>query len=73
MRPDVARNLVLGQEMIKEMVPTSARQIWLRQQSIRSLRYLPWKNLVRKQVVRPIREAANAITLKDYELARVPA
>jgi hypothetical protein len=54
-------------------VPTSARQIWLRQQSIRSLRYLPWKNLVRKQVVRPIREAANAITLKDYELARVPA
>jgi 2-polyprenyl-6-methoxyphenol hydroxylase-like FAD-dependent oxidoreductase len=62
----VEQNLNLGQKMAKEMVPRSRSQIWMRNLSIRTLPYLPWKGLVTRGILRPLQQAANAITLKDY-------
>jgi 2-polyprenyl-6-methoxyphenol hydroxylase-like FAD-dependent oxidoreductase len=62
----VEQNLILGQKLAKEMVPRSQRQIWLRTQMLRALPYLPWKGLVTRGILRPIQQAANAITLRDY-------
>jgi 2-polyprenyl-6-methoxyphenol hydroxylase-like FAD-dependent oxidoreductase len=63
----VEQNLKLGQKMAKEMVPESRLQLWLRTQIMRALPYLPWKGLVTKQILEPLKRAANAITLKDYQ------
>jgi hypothetical protein len=38
----------------------------MRNLSIRTLPYLPWKGLVTRGILRPLQQAANAITLKDY-------
>jgi 2-polyprenyl-6-methoxyphenol hydroxylase-like FAD-dependent oxidoreductase len=67
MRDYVEQNLNLGQKMAKEMVPRSRRQIWFRTQMMRALPYLPWKGLVTRGILRPLQQAANAITLKDYQ------
>jgi 2-polyprenyl-6-methoxyphenol hydroxylase-like FAD-dependent oxidoreductase len=67
MRNDVEQNLNLGQKMAREMSPQSRWQIWVRTQMIRALPYLPWKGLVTKQILEPLKRAANAITLKDYQ------
>jgi 2-polyprenyl-6-methoxyphenol hydroxylase-like FAD-dependent oxidoreductase len=44
------------------LIPRSRSQIWLRNQAIRALPYLPWKGMVAGGA----QKAANAITLKDY-------
>jgi 2-polyprenyl-6-methoxyphenol hydroxylase-like FAD-dependent oxidoreductase len=44
------------------LIPRSRSQIWLRNQAIRTLPYMPWKNLVAGGV----HKAVNAITLRDY-------
>ncbi|MCX6048567.1 MAG: FAD-dependent monooxygenase [Chloroflexi bacterium] len=67
LRPYVEQNLTLGQKMAKEMVPDSQTQLWFRNQMMRMLPYLPWKGLITKSILQPLREAANAITLKDYQ------
>jgi 2-polyprenyl-6-methoxyphenol hydroxylase-like FAD-dependent oxidoreductase len=67
MKDFVEQNLNLGQKMAKEMVPRSRRQIWLRTQMLRVLPYLPWKGLVTRGILRPLQQAANAITLKNYQ------
>ncbi|MEW9553000.1 FAD-dependent monooxygenase [Nonomuraea sp. NPDC050783] len=46
----------------KFLVPQKRRQIWWRDQAMRMLPYLPYRNLVRKMATR----AASAITLKDH-------
>ena len=48
------------------LIPRSRRQIWLRNQAIRMLPYMPWRNLV----AGGINKAVNAITLRDYPAAR---
>jgi 2-polyprenyl-6-methoxyphenol hydroxylase-like FAD-dependent oxidoreductase len=48
------------------LLPRSRPQIWLRNQFIRVLPYLPWKGLVAGGV----QKAANAVTLKDYRSRR---
>jgi 2-polyprenyl-6-methoxyphenol hydroxylase-like FAD-dependent oxidoreductase len=63
----VGQNLSLGQKMAKEMVPESRVELWLRGQMMRALPYLPWKGLVTKSMLEPLRQAANAIVLKDYQ------
>ena len=63
----VAQNLALGQKMAKEMVPRSRGQVWLRNQMMRALPYLPWKGLVTRGILEPLQKAANAIRLKDYQ------
>jgi 2-polyprenyl-6-methoxyphenol hydroxylase-like FAD-dependent oxidoreductase len=67
MKNFVEQNLNLGQKMAKEMVPKSRRQIWFRTQMLRVLPYLPWKGLVTRGILRPLQQAANAITLRDYQ------
>ena len=47
-------------------MPGSRRQIWFRTVMMRALPYLPWKGLVTRGTMRPLQQAANAITLKDY-------
>jgi 2-polyprenyl-6-methoxyphenol hydroxylase-like FAD-dependent oxidoreductase len=55
-----------GQEQVKGasgfLLPKSRSQVWLRNQLIRMLPYMPWKGMVAGGV----QKAANAIALKDY-------
>ena len=55
-----------GQKLAKSnavwLIPRSRSQIWIRNQFIRALPYMPWKGLVAGGV----QKAANAITLRDY-------
>jgi 2-polyprenyl-6-methoxyphenol hydroxylase-like FAD-dependent oxidoreductase len=51
------------------LLPRSRSQMWLRNQFIRLLPYMPWRGLVAGGV----RRAANAITLEDYRRYRRPA
>jgi hypothetical protein len=44
------------------LIPRSRSQVWLRNQFIRALPYMPWRGLLAGGV----QKAANAITLKDY-------
>jgi hypothetical protein len=59
-----------GQQLAKAnsggLLPRSQSQIWLRNQFIRALPYLPWKSMIAGGV----QKAANAITLKDYQPRR---
>ncbi len=56
-----------GQKLAKGnaigLIPRSRSQIWLRNQVIRALPYLPWKGLIAGGA----QKAANAITLKVYQ------
>jgi 2-polyprenyl-6-methoxyphenol hydroxylase-like FAD-dependent oxidoreductase len=60
-----------GQKLAKAnatgLIPRSRSQIWLRNQAIRVLPYLPWSDMVAGAV----HKAANAISLKDYPGAAV--
>jgi 2-polyprenyl-6-methoxyphenol hydroxylase-like FAD-dependent oxidoreductase len=55
-----------GQDQVKGasgfLLPKSRSQVWLRNQFIRMLPYMPWKGLFAGGV----QKATNAITLKDY-------
>ena len=55
-----------GQEQVNGasgfLLPKSRSQVWLRNQFIRVLPYMPWKGLIAGGV----QKAANAITLKEY-------
>lgn len=55
-----------GQKLAKGnaigLIPRTRSQIWIRNQMIRALPYLPWKGLIAGGV----QKAANVITLKDY-------
>jgi 2-polyprenyl-6-methoxyphenol hydroxylase-like FAD-dependent oxidoreductase len=59
-----------GQEQVKGasgfLLPKSRSQVWLRNQAIRMLPYMPRKGLIAGGV----QKAANAITLKDYPPSR---
>ncbi len=62
MRNYVARcqKIALGAD--KGFVPRTRRGIWLRNQAMRGIPYLPWKGVFTAD----LRKAANAITLKEY-------
>jgi hypothetical protein len=59
-----------GQEQVKGasgfLLPKSRSQVWLRNQAIRMLPYMPLKGLIAGGV----QKAANAIALKDYPPSR---
>jgi 2-polyprenyl-6-methoxyphenol hydroxylase-like FAD-dependent oxidoreductase len=61
----VARNQQIALGNAKRFIPATRRQIWLQNQTIRALPYLPWKNLVLNLATRGVREAASAITLPE--------
>jgi 2-polyprenyl-6-methoxyphenol hydroxylase-like FAD-dependent oxidoreductase len=66
MRHFIEQNQKLGETNIKQMVSPTASRIWFGRQIMRALPYLPGKNAILAGFTRPIHEAANAITLKDY-------
>jgi 2-polyprenyl-6-methoxyphenol hydroxylase-like FAD-dependent oxidoreductase len=63
MQDFVERNQQIAHGNAKRFTPTSRRQIWLQNQGIRALPYMPGKNWVLSQATRGVKEAANAITL----------
>ncbi|GHO48236.1 FAD-dependent monooxygenase [Ktedonospora formicarum] len=68
MRGYVAVNQKLA-GAVKDFVPQTQSEIWLRTQVLRALQYLPWKSIIGGKMMRDTQEAANAITLKSYEHA----
>ena len=63
MRDFVARNQQIAIGNTKRFIPQTRRQIWLQNQAIRTLPYLPGKKLVLDLATKGVREAANAIAL----------
>jgi 2-polyprenyl-6-methoxyphenol hydroxylase-like FAD-dependent oxidoreductase len=63
MQDFVERNQQIANGNAKRFTPTSRRQIWLQNQGIRVLPYMPGKNWVLSLATRGVKEAANAITL----------
>jgi 2-polyprenyl-6-methoxyphenol hydroxylase-like FAD-dependent oxidoreductase len=62
LRDFVTRGQKLAKGNAAGLLPRSRAQLWLRNQFIRMLPYMPWKGLVAGGV----QKAANAITLRDY-------
>jgi 2-polyprenyl-6-methoxyphenol hydroxylase-like FAD-dependent oxidoreductase len=63
MQDFVERNQQLAIGNAKRFTPASRRQIWLQNQGIRALPYMPGKNRILSLATRGVKEAANAITL----------
>ncbi len=59
----VELNQQLATGNAKRFTPGSRRQIWLQNQGIRALPYMPGKNWVLSLATKGVKEAANAITL----------
>jgi 2-polyprenyl-6-methoxyphenol hydroxylase-like FAD-dependent oxidoreductase len=66
LRPYVDINLALGAKNAKQMVAGTRGQIRLQTTMVRLLSRLPWKNAAMRSIMKPMVEAANAITLKNY-------
>jgi 2-polyprenyl-6-methoxyphenol hydroxylase-like FAD-dependent oxidoreductase len=66
MREYAAANQKLANS-VKDFVPQTRTQIWLRAQALRVLPYLPGKSLIANKMMRDIQQAAHAIVLKDYK------
>jgi 2-polyprenyl-6-methoxyphenol hydroxylase-like FAD-dependent oxidoreductase len=63
MQDFVERNQRIATGNASRFTPASRRQIWLQNQGIRALPYLPGKNWILSLATRGVKEAANAITL----------
>jgi 2-polyprenyl-6-methoxyphenol hydroxylase-like FAD-dependent oxidoreductase len=57
------RNQQIAIGNAKRFTPASRRQIWLQNQGIRALPYMPGKNWILSLATKGVKEAANAITL----------
>jgi 2-polyprenyl-6-methoxyphenol hydroxylase-like FAD-dependent oxidoreductase len=65
MQDFVARNQQIAIGNTKRFIPATRRQIWLQNQAIRTLPYLPGKKIVLDMATKGVREAANAIALEQ--------
>jgi 2-polyprenyl-6-methoxyphenol hydroxylase-like FAD-dependent oxidoreductase len=65
----VQQNQQIALGNAKRFTPGTRTRIWLQNQTIKALPYLPWKNLVLNLATKGVREAARAITLKDYPVS----
>ena len=65
MRDFVARNQQIAIGNAKRFIPQTRRQIWLQNQTLKALPYLPGKKLVLDLATKGVREAANAIALEQ--------
>ena len=63
MQTFVERNQQIATGNAKRFTPTSRRQIWLQNQGIKALPYMPGKNWIVSLATRGVKEAANAVTL----------
>ena len=73
MRDFVARNQQIAIGNTKRFIPQTRRQIWLQNQAIKALPYLPGKKLILNLATKGVREAANAIALEESPSSRSPA
>ena len=63
MQDFVERNQQIATGNAKRFTPGNRRQIWLQNQGIRALPYMPGKNWILSLATKGVKEAANAITL----------
>jgi 2-polyprenyl-6-methoxyphenol hydroxylase-like FAD-dependent oxidoreductase len=63
LRDFVASNQQIAEGNAKRFAPTSARQIWLQNQGLRLMPYMPGKGMIVKLATRGVKEASNAIEL----------
>jgi len=72
MRGFIDRNQKLAVENLKQMVPKTKAELWMRNNMMRLFLSLPWRKKILKGLLKKIQnkvdEAANAITLKDYTI-----
>ncbi len=65
MREFVEQNQRIALGNAKRFAPGTRRAIWLQNQTMRALPYMPWKNVILSLGTKGVREAANAITLDN--------
>jgi 2-polyprenyl-6-methoxyphenol hydroxylase-like FAD-dependent oxidoreductase len=63
----VEQNHQIALANVKRFTPGTRTQIWLQNQAIKALPYMPGKNYILSLATKGVREAANAITLDDYQ------
>jgi 2-polyprenyl-6-methoxyphenol hydroxylase-like FAD-dependent oxidoreductase len=66
LRPYVEKNQALAKTALRGILPQSRAFAWFNTRMIKLMPYLPGRNRVLEQLARPIREAANALVLRDY-------
>jgi 2-polyprenyl-6-methoxyphenol hydroxylase-like FAD-dependent oxidoreductase len=66
MRPFIEKNQALAKTALRGIIPQSRAFAWFNTRMIKLMPYLPGRNRVLEQMSRPIREAANALELRDY-------
>ncbi|SEF21052.1 2-polyprenyl-6-methoxyphenol hydroxylase [Amycolatopsis pretoriensis] len=66
MRPYIEKNQALAKTALRGIIPQSRAFAWFNTRMIKLMPYLPGRNRVLEQMARPIREAANALVLKDF-------
>jgi 2-polyprenyl-6-methoxyphenol hydroxylase-like FAD-dependent oxidoreductase len=66
MRAFVELNQQLGRDVVKQLVPATRLRAGLQLAMMRMMPYMPGKTRTIERIMKPIREASNAITLKTY-------
>ncbi|WP_405485714.1 FAD-dependent monooxygenase [Nocardia sp. NBC_00511] len=66
LRPYVTENLALGWKNATDMVATTPGTLKVHITAIKVMRYLPWKGMALRSIMKPLNHAANAIELADY-------
>ena len=65
----VEQNQQIALGNAKRFTPGTRTQIWLQNQTIKALPYMPWKSHILNLATKGVREAASAITLNDYPVS----
>jgi 2-polyprenyl-6-methoxyphenol hydroxylase-like FAD-dependent oxidoreductase len=66
LRPFIDKNQALAKTALRGILPQSRAFAWFNTRMIKLMPYLPGRNRVLEQMARPVREAANALALRDY-------
>jgi 2-polyprenyl-6-methoxyphenol hydroxylase-like FAD-dependent oxidoreductase len=66
MRDFVNKAQKFGEQGGDWLVPATPFKLWMRDQTMWSLNYVPWKGMVLKMITEGSLKVANAVTLKDY-------
>jgi 2-polyprenyl-6-methoxyphenol hydroxylase-like FAD-dependent oxidoreductase len=69
MRPYIEKNQALAKSALRGIIPQSRAFAWFTTRMIKLMPYMPGRNRILEQIAGPIRQAANALVLKDYAVA----
>lgn len=72
MRRFVDMNQTLGRDVAAKLVPATRSQAVLQRLMMRMIPYMPGKAHVLEVIMKPIREAANAVDLDEHPAATAP-